>query len=207
LSAATSTAAAGVSIDDVIVVIGRPVAAGSGASVHAGGLAGGIARTAVAAGATVQLVTRIADDPAGDLLVHAIAAAGIGHVATLRQPPAEVTPTLDAADLELALRYLAEIGVIVLIDGVDDEGIRAVAADAASWGRAPLIVIQAAGATVPDDLPSGTTVLEGPRSDPDDAFAGFVGAFAAALDRGETPATAFEATLGSAGGWSPVATD
>ncbi len=55
---------------------GRPVAVASGA---------------IAAGAAVQLVGKVGDDPAGDALLLALSDAGIGHVAVLRDP-ARATP-------------------------------------------------------------------------------------------------------------------
>ena len=45
-----------------------------------------VARAAAAAGGAVELVARVADDPAGDRWLHGLTEAGIGHVATLRQP-------------------------------------------------------------------------------------------------------------------------
>lgn len=122
----------------MIVVIGAVVAREVGQGVAPGGLASGVALAAAAADARVELVARIGDDPAGDAVLLAFAAAGVGHVATLRDParatpieldddeaidpdpepdagyaggpPEPPAPTLDAAGVGLAPRYLSDIG-------------------------------------------------------------------------------------------------
>ena len=98
------------------------------------GFAATVATAAAAAGSKVELVTRIGEDDAGDAVILALARAGIGHVATLRDagrrtPVVGSTegeagpdldedavsttvesgpgPTLDGGDVGLALRYLA----------------------------------------------------------------------------------------------------
>jgi hypothetical protein len=190
----------------VIVVVGRPEAKQTRAGVTAEGLAATIASAAAAAGRPVELVARIPDDPIGDRLLGALSAAGVGHVATLRQPAGDVTPVLEAADLELGLRYLSDVSVVVLTELVDP-GLVSVATDAVAWNRGSLIAIVAAGAIVPPGFPSDATVFEGPDTDPDGAFAGLVGAYAAALDAGTDVATAFEATVAARPGWTPVVGD
>ena len=80
----------------MIVVIGAVHASGSG-EVAPAGLAAGIALAAAAAARAVELVARIGDDPAGDAVLLAFAAAGIGHVATLRDP-ARRRPPVEADD-------------------------------------------------------------------------------------------------------------
>jgi hypothetical protein len=110
--------------------------------------------------------------------------------------------SLEAADIELALRYLPDYRVLVVADSLAEPSLR-VALAAASWNGAALVVIVPAGATQPtagDDA----TVIEAPPDDPDDAFAGIVGAYAAAIDRGEEPKEAF-ASASSTLGWSAVA--
>ena len=110
---------------------------------------------------------------------------------------------LEPADIELALRYLSDYRVLVVADPLAEPSLR-VALAAASWTGAALVVIVPNGTTQPlaaDDA----TVIEGPPDDPDDAFAGVVGAYAAAIDRGEEPAEAF-ASASQARGWS-TATD
>ncbi len=109
-------------------------------------------------------------------------------------------PTLEAADVDLGLRYLTDYRVVVLADPSAADVV-AVAADAARWGEARLIVVVAAGRPAPDGLPGDAVVLEAPQTDPDGAFADLVGAFAAALDGGDEPETAFRASLAS-DGWS-----
>ena len=110
--------------------------------------------------------------------------------------------SLEAADIELALRYLPDYRVLVVADSLAEPSLR-VAAAAAAWNGAALVVIVPAGSTQPaaDD---DATVIEAPSDDPDDAFAGIVGAYAAAIDRGEEPKEAF-ASASSTLGWSAVA--
>jgi sugar/nucleoside kinase (ribokinase family) len=110
--------------------------------------------------------------------------------------------SLEAADIELALRYLPDYRVLVVADSLAEPSLR-VALAAASWNGAALVVIVPAGSThtaAGDDA----TVIEAPPDDPDDAFAGIVGAYAAAIDRGEEPKEAF-ASASSTLGWSAVA--
>lgn len=148
-------------------------------------------------------MTRVADDPAGDRLILELAAAGVGHVATLRQP-APVTP-LDAADVELALRYLADVTTVVLVDPVP--GVARIAAEAAAWDRGALIAVVPAGAPVPEGLPSDAVVLGAPSADPEGAFASVVGDLAVRLDAGEAADRAFTAALATFPGWTPVGAD
>lgn len=107
-------------------------------------------------------------------------------------------PVLDAADIDLALRYLTDFSVLVLAAPAD-EAIARVASAAAGWADARLIVVVEAGRGVPDGLPSDVIVFESPGADPDGVFAGVVGGFAAALDDGSDPVTAFEASVTGAG--------
>ena len=110
-------------------------------------------------------------------------------------------PTLDPADLELALRYLPDYRVLVVADPLPPATLDVVTA-ASRWSGAALVVLVQAG-SAPPSLDPGATVLAAPDDDPDDAFAGIVGAYAAALDRGEEPAEAF-ATASASGGWAAV---
>lgn len=77
----------------MIVVIGSPsiLPADPGGRSTAAGRAIDVARGATDGGSAVQLVGKIGDDPAGDALLLALADAGIGHVAVLRDP-ARATP-------------------------------------------------------------------------------------------------------------------
>lgn len=110
--------------------------------------------------------------------------------------------TLDAADVELALRYLTEFSVVVLGDPADGQVVRAVAA-ATAWAGAKLIVLMPSGSTVPEALPADAIVFEAPDEDPDGVFAAMVGTFAAALDEGDDPAVAFRSIV-AAEGWTPA---
>jgi hypothetical protein len=110
--------------------------------------------------------------------------------------------SLEPADIELALRYLPDYRVLVIAEPLPEASLR-VALAAAGWNGAALVVIVPAGSTQPS-AGADATVIEAPADDPDDAFAGIVGAYAAAIDRGEEPAEAF-ATASSSVGWSAVA--
>jgi hypothetical protein len=199
----------------VIVVVGGPVwrAEDPGA---AEGLAVGIAGAAAAVGATVQLVGKVGDDPEGDQLLLDLGRIGVGHAALLRDPAARtplIAPSaaddgsedalaaqpaglpLDAADLELALRYLTDFLVVVVADPIGPEALR-VAADAASFSGAHLVAVVPVGG--PElELPPGATILEGPAGNDAAGFGALVGTYAAAIDRGVPPADAFgQAAIG-----------
>jgi len=111
-------------------------------------------------------------------------------------------PLLEAADLSLGLRYIRDYGVVVAVEPLADGG-AAVVAEAAAFGDAALVVVAPPGATVPPAY-ARATVFEAPEEDPDGAFAGVVGRYAAALDQGVAPAEAFRAATGE-GGWEPAA--
>ena len=72
------------------------------------------------------------------------------------------------------------------------------------WAEARLVLVVAAGGSVPDGLPADGIVFEAPDSDPDGVFATLVGDFAAALDDGAEPEVAFRASVAS-DGWSEAA--
>ena len=115
-------------------------------------------------------------------------------------PPIAPGPALEAADVELGLRYLTDFAVVVLAEPADPETI-AVVADAARWGEARMILVVGAGLTVPDGLPGDVTVFESPPSDPDGVFADLVGTFAASIDEGTEPGAAFRSSIAS-DGWT-----
>lgn len=228
----------------MIVVIGSPslVPADPGGRSTAAGRAIEVARGATAAGAQVQLVGKVGDDPAGDALLLALAEAGIGHVAVLRDParptpvapiasaddeamlpdgeddqdesettapagPAgagvthEPVPTMDAGDLDLALRYLPDHAVVVVAERLEADALAVVAADCSYVAAALVVIVEPRGE--PLAAPPGATLLEAPRSDPDGVFGHMVGRFAAALDRGTPGGQALaEATAGT--GWQPT---
>ncbi len=154
-----------------------------------------------------------------DLATHGIGHAAllrVGGLTTL-DTNAEPAPGLDAGDVELALHYLPGYRVVVVADELDDAALGATS-EAASWAGAHLVVITATERKLPA-MPDASTVLAVPdaeasnepggahKIDPDvqpegdrggdapvdaaDAFAAFVGAYAAAIDRGTDPSRAF----------------
>jgi hypothetical protein len=208
----------------VIVVVGSPRARlGASGTVVAAGLAADVAAAAASAGAPVQIVGRVGEDAAGEGALLDLAQRGVGHVAVLRdaaratrldepepvsdepdafdtdEPPMgtpEDDPAIDAADLELALRYLPDYRVIVLAEPMAPDALR-VATAAVGWSGSALVVVGDAGdqAGLPDDV----TVFARPDADPDGAFAAMVGTYAAGLDRGEHPRDAFQAASAAVG--------
>ena len=126
---------------------------------------------------------------------------GGGPEAVLLPDEPGTRPALEAADVELALRYLPEAGVVVLADP-SSEGAVAAGVEGAAFTGARLIVLVPAG-TVSPSIPVGATVLEAPADD-DGSFGRLVGLFAGALDAGLDPAAAFREAV-SATGWAPVA--
>ncbi len=107
---------------------------------------------------------------------------------------------LDAGDLELALRYLSEYRVVVACQTLDAATARVVA-DAATYAGASLVVLSAPEAAGSAGSAAIETAIElaRPDEDPDAAFAGTIGRFAAALDRGEDAEAGFRAAVGAAG--------
>lgn len=142
----------------------------------------------------------------GDSLTDALLApeSGTDEVAA-REPltsavfPSEPTerPRLDAADVDLALRYLTDYAVVVVADELDPASAEVVSAGAA-YANAQLVAVVPPGGTASSAL-AGGTVLEAPPSDPDDAFARLVAGYAKALDDGRSPAEAFRAVVEGAG--------
>jgi sugar/nucleoside kinase (ribokinase family) len=212
----------------VIVVIGQPALGRIDGEPVAAGSAARIALAAAARGAGVQLVGKVGEDADGEALVLALAQGHVGHVAIQRDPahptrravhpddapdsdeltaPSAGLPSglaLDAADLELALRYLTEFRVIVLADELDPSAVR-VAADAAAWSNGTLVVVVADGTPEPVGLPPDAIVLGSPAEDSEGAFDRLVGGLAAAIDAGGDPQAAFRELVGNAG-WEPAAT-
>ena len=216
----------------MIVVIGSPRLRPSSAErpSEAAGLAAGIALAASGSGRDVQLVGRIGEDPAGEALLLALARAGIGHAATLRDAvhPTAVVPASEDVDADLLAEPMdapdapwSSLGPpgSATLDGGDLElALRyldgfSVVVVAEPLEASPLeivaeaagyagatLVILAPGGTPPGSVPDGSIVLEAPVSDPDGVFARTVGAFAAALDGGSDPAEALRAAV-AAEGW------
>jgi len=185
---------------------------------QAAGSAGLIAVAAARAGGKVELVGSVGNDPDGDAVITELGRAGIGHAAVLRDsagttPRADADeeadaggngvplPRLDAADLDLGLRYLAECQVLVVAEPLPADVVT-IAADAAAYHGAALVVL-ADGASEPPQLPNDTTVLQIPGDD-EGAFTDLVGRYAAKLDEARLPAAAWrEATEESA--WEKAA--
>jgi hypothetical protein len=197
---------------------------------QAAGLAAGIALAAGGSGHQVQLVGRIGEDPAGEAILLALARAGIGHAATLRDAvhPTAVVPATEELDPDL----LAEPGddadnrwtslgppgsatldggdlelALRYLDGfsvvVVAEPLEASSLEIvadAAGYAGAMVVVLAPGGAAPGSVPDGSIVLEAPASDPDGVFARTVGAFAAALDDGADPARALRAVV-AAEGW------
>ena len=119
---------------------------------------------------------------------------------TADEPTPEPSPAgiLELADVDLGLRYLRDYRVVVSVEPLGDGG-AAIVAEAASYAGASLVVVARPGLAVPSAY-AAATLIEAPAADPDGAFAGLVGRYAAALDRGTAPADAFRAAT-TAGGW------
>lgn len=109
---------------------------------------------------------------------------------------------LDAADLDLALRYLPDYRVVIVACDLDDRG-RATVAGAVGWAGAHLVAIVSDAADAAG-LPPDATVLDRPARDGEGALAAVVAAYAVALDRGVEPAAAF-AEAAAGGGWAASA--
>lgn len=208
----------------MIVVIGQPVLAHIDGEPTGVGPSARIALAAAARGATVQLVGKVGEDADGDALVLALSRHGVGHVAILRDAahvtpvssvdedagealPGEVPPddgpTLDAADVELALRYLTEFRVVVLADDVEPDVV-GVVTEATGWSGATLVALVQAGRSEPAGLPSDAIVLGTPADASAEAFDRLVGELAAALEAGADPKDAFRELV--AVGWEPATT-
>jgi hypothetical protein len=139
-------------------------------------------------------------DDDGDLVPALLAEAEAAAGRPVHGSPPELGTAwiFEPADLALGLRYLRDYGVVVAVEPLPDGG-AAVIAEAASFADAALVVVAQPGvAASPAD--GAATLIEAPTDDPDGAFAGLVGRYAAALDRGIAPTEAFRAAT-SEGGW------
>ncbi|HEX8939650.1 MAG TPA: hypothetical protein VF763_05765 [Candidatus Limnocylindrales bacterium] len=151
----------------------------------------------------------VADETLGQVLVAgtgepgaeppASAAAGPGSPVgpALLPNDAGVRPGLDGPDVELALRYLADVRVVVVTEPLAGATAAAVAG-AAAFGGAQLVAVIPAGSEPPAPFGSAT-VLEAPADDPDDRFGILLGTYAAGLDAGSPPEQAFEQAVVRAG--------
>jgi hypothetical protein len=144
-------------------------------------------RAAVTAGARVEVVGVVAEGLAGDRVLVELARERLGHAAVLRS----AASSLEAADLALALRYLPDLRVVVLL-GVADALLPAAVEGAAFAGATVLVVTDRDAVAV--GLPGDAIVIQAPASDADGTFAGFVGQLAARLDAGASAADAWTET-------------
>ena len=211
----------------MIVVVGLP-AVNLGPPPLPAGRAAAIALAAVKAGARVELMGRIGDDPDGDVLLLALAGAGVGHVALLRDAARPTIRLRSAAADDDQRSWAALLGGQDPAPEADDEGPRLDPADvalglryltefdvlvvaddapgavipacvdAAEFAGARLVVAVRSAGAVPDGLPDDATVLVAPDED-GEAFPRLLGRYAAALDAGSEPEAAFAAVAGD--GW------
>ena len=123
-----------------------------------------------------------------------------GPEARLLPEDAAARPALDAADIDLALKFLPGASVIALAEPLPQAAVT-VAVEGAAFAGARLIVLVQSGAT-PPTVPAEATVLEAPLDD-DGSFGRLVGVFAGALDAGVEPAAAFAEAV-AASGWEPI---
>lgn len=171
------------------------------------GLAALVAVAASAAGGAVQLAGSIGDDREGNEAVIRLGRAGVGHAALLRDPTGrtpvtgqerEPAPRLDAEDVELGLRYLAEIRVLILAEPLEKEA-QAAALEAARYHGAHVIALVPPGSVADPALADAGTVLETP-SEGAASFVAVVARYAAGLEAGRSAAEAFQEAT-AAGGW------
>lgn len=146
-----------------------------------------VGRVAVAAGAAVEVVGVVADGPDGDRALAELAREHLGHAAVLRSAASALEP----ADLGLALRYLSDLRVVVLL-GVA-EALLPAAVDGAAFAGATVLVVTDLDAA-PVGLPGDAIVIQAPVSEAAGTFAGFVGQLAARLDAGASAADAWTET-------------
>jgi hypothetical protein len=199
----------------LIIVVGSPVVGPDTLRPgrRAAGLAVGIAVAAREAGARVELVGKVGDDPDGNAIAVELEREGVGHAALLRDPSSS-TPHDDGpgsapgihpsqADVDLALRYLTDATVIVAVRQTDGS-VREAIEQAARYAGAHLIVVDEGEAAAGEatDPTHTVTRLAAPAEDAG-AFAAVVGGYAAALDRGDKPNDAFQHTVERVG-WEPA---
>ncbi len=211
----------------MIVVLGRPrvYRPEPDGELAPGGLAVEVALGVARAGCAVELVGSIGDDPEGDRVVVELGRAGVGHSALLRDPAthtplvgeardAHPLPRLDAADVELGMRYLHECKVLVVSAELEPEALLK-AQEAADFHSAAMVMVASAGSVDPGLLGADVTLLERPAAEDSEAvadavvvaaddaeFAALVAEYAVRLDHGDSPARAFAAALGDSA-WEP----
>ncbi|MEY3683876.1 MAG: pfkB family carbohydrate kinase [Chloroflexota bacterium] len=150
----------------MIVVIGTLSARTEGSAYGLGGYAASVALAAAAAGEPVEMVSKIGADAAGEAVITKLAAAGIGHVALIRDGALSTaldgaeSLLMDAADLQLALRYLTNFDSVLLVDPMDDSVVATVM-DACTYVGARLVVTKLVGSS-PAGVPAGGPGLAPP---------------------------------------------
>jgi hypothetical protein len=115
------------------------------------------------------------------------------------RPPSPAAPTLEAADVGLALRYLTDYRVVVVVHPAT-AALLTEAAAAAGWGGAHLVVVVGPGDETPAGLPDDALVIAA-DSDMDDAdgLGERLGRYVAAVDRGDATRAAFLELVAVAG--------
>ena len=143
----------------MIVVVGTLSARPEGSTYVASGYAATAAFALAAAGEHVEMVSKVGVDTAGEAVITQLAGAEIGHVALLRDG-ARATAIdgvgsleMDAADLQLALRYLTSFEAVLLVDPADDSVVGTVL-DACVYVGARLVVTRREG-SAPAGVPTG----------------------------------------------------
>lgn len=116
--------------------------------------------------------------------------AGNGDPGAVAEPAASagLRPTLDAADVSLALRYLTDFGVLVAVHPTSD--LLAEAVSAAAYAGARLVVVLEPEGDVPSGVPADALVVAAAADDAEGVGAR-IGRYAAALSRGDDAAAAY----------------
>jgi hypothetical protein len=99
------------------------------------------------------------------------------------------SPTLDGADVGLALRYLPELAVIVAVHQPAD--VLREAAAASRWAETTFIVVVPPNETAPDFLADGVLVVAAEAAAESGPGAA-IGRYAAAIDQGSPAQRAFD---------------
>jgi len=151
-----------------------------------------IATRCAATGARTEVVGAAPVGAAGDRLLLRLATARIGHATVTRT---SVDPLgIEPADLDLALRYLPDVRVVVLV--TPDPALLTAAAASTSFASATLLLVGPIDAALVDAVGSPSPiVLDPPSHDPDGAFAGLVATLAVRLESGETADAAWKGTV------------
>lgn len=158
---------------------------------------GHVATLRDAAHATIRLAALDVDQPAPELDVPSIDPTDIALDGT------DEEPDLDAADVDLALRYLGDYRVVVVVRPADP-AITTTAVAAASWASANLVLALRPGSASATDLPVDALVVQADEDDDDGALAGLLGSYAVAVDQGTAPAAAFAAFRAAAADEPPT---